>query len=206
MSDDVKTAKNEYDILRSVMDIVSETVPPAAARSSARARMPSVEPGRQTGWMLPGFAAKTRITTAFGDLPIEALRLRDEVRTTSGRMLRVAWIDKIKLDQSFLEHHPEALPVMIRANALEHGKPVRDLLVSPNQVLSMGLANFQIKFVPAEDIRGRTGVFRKPEFLMTYYMFHCGEPTTVLAEGVAVQVNPLHAAPDTDDEDDDDDL
>ncbi|MDE3027571.1 MAG: Hint domain-containing protein [Paracoccaceae bacterium] len=182
------TPPPEDDILRSVLQTLIEPAIVPQAEVARPAAMPEVAPG---AWQLPGFTAKTRIRTAFGEMPIEALRLRDEVRTSAGRILRVAWIDQIRLDEAYLQHHPEAQPFMIRANALDYGKPLRDLLISPRQEMSHGLANFQIRFATADSIKGRAGVFRRPGMAVTYYLFHCGEPATVFAEGVPVNVAPL---------------
>ena len=67
----------ETDVLHSVM----------AAVSSAQ---PAVCPGHtkpdNIEWNKSGFTGRVRVGTAFGDLPIEALRLRDEIRTSSGRL------------------------------------------------------------------------------------------------------------------------
>ena len=180
----------EDDILRSVLRSMVE---PAVPQTEAPRPVATPEATQAGVWQLPGFTGKTRIRTAFGEMPIEVLRLRDEVRTSSGRILRVAWIDQIRLDEAYLQRHPEAQPFMIRANALDYGKPLRDLLVSPRQEMSHGLTNFQIRFATADSIKGRSGVFRRPELAVTYYLFHCGEPVTVFAEGVPVNVAPLPA-------------
>ncbi len=157
---------------------------PAAARSREAAPV----------WSLPGFGRKTRIRTAFGELPVEALRLRDEVRTGSGRIVRVVWIDAVRLDTDYLQRNPEAQPVLIRENGFDHGKPMRDMLVSPRQELSYGLGDFEYRFAMASALTGRPNVLRKPEFCMTYFMFHCGEPAVIYAEGVPVLVSPPPAA------------
>ncbi len=176
------------NILRSVLQTM---VAPVAPQVDAPRFAPQPEAAPAGTWQLPGFTGKTRIRTAFGEMPIEVLRLRDEVRTSSGRILRVEWIDQIRLDEAYLQRHPEAQPFMIRANALDYGKPLRDLLVSPRQEMSHGLTNFQIRFATVDSIKGRAGVFRRPELAVTYYLFHCGEPVTVFAEGVPVNVAPL---------------
>lgn len=174
-------------VLRSVAAPPGQGVP-GARLSDEEAELLDIP---ATRWTLPGFTRKTRIRTSFGDLPIEALRLRDEVRTDTGRMLRVKWIDKVELDEGFLRRNPVAQPILIRENALDHGKPLRDMLISPWQELSYGLSNFQSRFAEAGEIKGRPNLFRKPSLAITYFLFHCGEPAVLFAEGVPVRVAPM---------------
>ena len=87
-------------------------------------------------WTLPGFGGKVRIGTIFGDMPIEALRVRDELRTSSGVIVRVQWIDRFHLDEEFTHNTPSAWPVRIAANAFGARQPAREMIVSPRQELS----------------------------------------------------------------------
>ena len=184
MGNAIFSASSEDDVLRAVLLSVADAKPRPLLPTSS---------GRKGGWTLPGFGPKTRITTAFGDLPIEALRLRDDIRTSTGRMLRVACIEQIRLDAEYLRNQPDAQPILLRQDALDHGKPGRDMLVSPRQELSHGLANFQKRFAPADRIKGRPNVSRLPQTAITYFLFHCGEPAIVLAEGVPARIAPLEA-------------
>ncbi|MFM7443872.1 MAG: Hint domain-containing protein, partial [Tabrizicola sp.] len=95
------------------------------------------KPKQAVDWYLPGFIGKARVSTAFGELPIEALRPRDDLRTFSGVSASVRVVDKIHLDQDFLKDHAYALPIMIPANALGSGRPSSDLLLSPGQEVSL---------------------------------------------------------------------
>ena len=142
-------------------------------------------------WHLPGFGRKTRIRTTFGDLPIEVLRVGDPLVVADGTFARVAWVDKIALDADFLRRHASALPVLIRENAADYGKPMRDLLVSPLQELAFGLANFRPRFRTAGTISGRAEIGRAHVQTITYYLFHCQKPVVAYAEGVPVRIAPL---------------
>lgn len=140
-------------------------------------------------WNLPGFGGKVRIGTVFGDLPIEALRVRDEVRTNSGRIARVQWIDKIHLDDDFIFHHPSAVPTMIAANAFGMGRPMREMVLSPRQEVCPE-PHVAVHFLKGVDLRSRFNAVKGMSRGLTYYRFHCGEPVIVKAEGVWVRVDP----------------
>ena len=141
-------------------------------------------------WTLPGFASTMRVSTSFGDLPLQALRVPDPLRTASGDFARVAWIDHIRLDESFLEANPDAQPVLIPAGSLGPDRPRVDLLVSPHQKLTLTHAGMAPEIRLARDFLDRPGVSRKPMLSVSYTLFHCGEPVVVMVEGLAARVAP----------------
>ena len=145
---------------------------------------------RQIDWTLPGFGPMTRISTSFGDVPAQALRERDMIRTHEGKLHAVQWVDRVRLDSEFFRHAPDAHAILIRAGSMGQGLPKADIIVSPEQLLGLGRHAFSMKFVQAKSLLGRPGVIRKPEDIMTYTMFHCGISTTVRVEGVWAKVDP----------------
>lgn len=140
-------------------------------------------------WYLPGFVGKARVGTTFGDLPIEALRVNDDLRTFSGSTARVKLVDKIHLDGGFIRSNPRALPIRIPANSFGPGKPVQDLLVSPGQEICPNV-HVAAAFVTAEDLRGRFTMDLSQATGLTYFRFHCGAPAIVRVEGIWVRVQP----------------
>ena len=152
-------------------------------------------------WTLPGFSGKTRIRTAYGELPIEALRVKDPIRTTQGRMLQVQRIDRIGLDRAFLLRHAEAQPIQILAHALGRGLPLRDMLVSPGQELVTTIGNHPSRQMKAGEITGIPAVAPAFHGVLTYFTFELSEPAFVYAEGIPVLI-PVRPAPPEDDEDD----
>ncbi|WP_347313359.1 Hint domain-containing protein [Defluviimonas sp. SAOS-178_SWC] len=158
-----------------------------ATRSEPGRRPPRQEPIR---WTLPGFCGSARVTTSFGDLPIQALRRRDPLRTVQGTLATVDWIDCIQLEEDFLHANPDALPVRISAGALGNGRPERDVIVSPHQVVNVAPGQFQQDFRRARDLTDKPGIMRQPEMLISYYVFHCAAPAAVMVEGLCVSVSP----------------
>jgi Hint domain len=160
--------------------------PPAGPRP----RRPEPEKRETTFWTLPGFCWNARVTTSFGELPIQALRLRDPVRTSTGAFLPVEWIDKVQLDEGFLQGYPDAHPVLIQPGSVGRGRPASAMMVSPHQRIGMGETALAPDFRMARDLTGRPGVMRRAETNLTYYMFHCGRPVSVMMEGIWVSVAP----------------
>jgi Hint domain len=163
------------------------------AAQAALAILPAREAGeapekRSEFWTLPGFCGEARIMTSFGELPIKALRLRDPLRTVEGTFVRVEWLDQVHLDEGFLHGMPDAHPVRIMQGALGRERPKQEMLVSPQQMIATGDTQFRREFRTARDLLGRPGIMRRPETVLTYYMFHCGAPATLMIEGVAVRV------------------
>lgn len=158
-----------------------------AAAPVGRGRRPTPQ---AIAWTLPGFGEAARVTTSFGDLPLQALRKRDPLRTAEGTNRLVHWCDRLRLDNGFLDANPDAQPIVILANALGHGLPRADLVVSPHQRIGLNPPGYQQDFRLARDLTGRPGILRRPQETMTYYLFHCELPTVVLVEGVAVAVAP----------------
>lgn len=159
----------------------------AVTRSDPGRRPPRQEP---IHWTLPGFCGDARVTTSFGDLPIQALRRRDPLRTVQGTLATVDWVDCIQLDEDFLHANPDALPVRIGAGAFGGGRPERDLIVSPHQLVNVCPGQFRQDFRRARDLTDRPGIMRQPEMLIRYHVFHCATPAAVIVEGLCVSVSP----------------
>ncbi|MEM6824102.1 MAG: Hint domain-containing protein [Pseudomonadota bacterium] len=141
-------------------------------------------------WNLPGFGPMTRISTSFGEVPAQALRERDIIRTGQGNLKPISWIDRMQLDAGFLENVPDAHAVLIRAGALGKGLPKADVVVSPEQLVGTGRHLHDVSFVKAKELLGRPGVLRKPEEIMTYTLFHCGESVVARVEGLWARITP----------------
>ena len=168
----------ETSIMESVMAAVAPVqpvVPHTAANFTAVERN------------LTGFASQTRVATAFGDVPIDALRVGDEVRTFSGKSVRVRRIDKVNLDDASTSACPSALPIRISANAFGWGRPMKDMTVLPEQEIGPD-AHAATNFKTANELCSQVRVQRVKATARTYYRLHCDEAVTVRVEGVWVRI------------------
>jgi hypothetical protein len=151
-------------------------------------------PLQAVDWYLPGVVGKARVSTSFGDLPVEALRPRDDVRTYSGATTQVQAVDKIHLDQDFLRSFPGALPIRIPANSIGPGRPSNDLFISPGQEISLD-AHVATSFQKAQNLSGRFRMDLTYSTGLTYYRFHCGSPAVIKVDGIWLRINPWTVAP-----------
>ena len=77
------------------------------------------------------FMAGTLISTPDGAKPVESLGIGDLVRTTDGRNEPIRWVGRQTVSRLFGDPL-RILPIRVKADALEHGVPARDLLISPD--------------------------------------------------------------------------
>jgi hypothetical protein len=77
------------------------------------------------------FLAGTMIETVRGPVAVEDLAIGAQVRTVEGNVVEVKWVGRQTLSTGFGQAH-RCAPVRIRAGALSHGCPDRDLLVTAN--------------------------------------------------------------------------
>jgi Ca2+-binding RTX toxin-like protein len=132
------------------------------------------------------FAAGTRILTAAGEKPVEALRPGELVATVSGRGAPLQPVVFIGRRRIRLAGHPKArelAPVRVRAGALGAGVPHRDLLVSADHCLFLDGA-----LVPARLLVNGTSVVVEEGLAEVSYV-HIELPAhdVVLAEGAAAE-------------------
>ncbi len=80
----------------------------------------------------PCFTPATQIATPFGQTPVERLSVGDKVLTRDNGAQRIAWVGTRTLGPAQLNEAPDLRPVTIKAGALGHGLPFRDMTLSPN--------------------------------------------------------------------------
>lgn len=160
------------------------------APEEAPAPEPRQERKNTLAWDIPGFCGKSKIVTSFGNLPIEALRRNDPVKTASGDFRKITWVDKFTLDPDFMNSHPEAQPVLIRAGSLGTGKPAVDMFVSPTQLVQSSGHHGKIAFKNATDLVTCGTAAAKPQASFTYYIFGCDKPISVCVDGIWCETLP----------------
>ncbi|MCX7382434.1 MAG: Hint domain-containing protein [Alphaproteobacteria bacterium] len=124
------------------------------------------------------FAAGTRIATADGEMPVEALRVGDRVRSAFGGEVPIAWIGRRTLRAAALRNPSAIYPVRIAASAITPGVPTRDLLVSPDHALYLDGV-----LVPAGLLVNGGSIVRVAVEEVTYFHIELPQHDVILAEG-----------------------
>jgi hypothetical protein len=99
------------------------------------------------GFTVACFAAGTRIATTRGQIAVESLRVGDRVVTASGDETAVKWLGRRRLA---CRRHPrpqDVWPVRVQADAFGPGRPVRDLLLSPDHAVFVRGALIPIRYL-----------------------------------------------------------
>jgi collagen type I/II/III/V/XI/XXIV/XXVII alpha len=130
------------------------------------------------------FAAATRILTASGEVPVEALREGDLVPALAGGLLRrVVWIGQTGID---LDRHPrpdKAAPIRVRAHAFAPGMPHRDLVLSPDHALAV-----EGVLIPVHLLVNGASIVRLPaRGTVRYFHVELDAHDVLLAEGLAAE-------------------
>jgi hypothetical protein len=132
------------------------------------------------------FAEGTFITTPNGPRPVEDLKPNDLVLTLDHGAMPIRWV---RSDLQPLEvTPPDAKPVLIATNALGDGRPLCDLIVSPQHRIFVG-GNGQLQnlfaeevFVPAKALTKLPGVrHMNGKQSVTWVHFACDAHEIVLA-------------------------
>ncbi len=127
------------------------------------------------------YVTGTLISTEAGEIPVEALRAGNLVRTVSGALRPVQWVGHRAYAGRFLRANPRLHPVRFRAGSLGTGLPRRDLLVSRNH--AMLLDGY---LVPAEHLTNGTTISIDTSFAqLKYFHIELATHDAVLAEGAA---------------------
>ena len=134
------------------------------------------------------FAAGTRILTARGEVPVEQLRVGDGVPTPSGRLRRIGWIGRRRIEA---ERHPtpaDMQPIRISTHAFAPGQPRRDLLLSPDHaVFADGV------LIPVRYLANGDTLRPQPMREITYFHIELNDPNgqpihdVLLAEGLPTE-------------------
>jgi len=137
---------------------------------------------------LVGLESRTRVTTAFGEVPAHLLRVNDSVRGADGRFFKIRKINILQFDPEFLRMTAEAYPVRIGAGALRTGVPARDIYLAPEQVVLASSGGFESKILTARDLLSRPRVMREPVDQVAYFRLDLGTAATILAEKTPIPI------------------
>lgn len=140
------------------------------------------DPPGSTTISLSCFVAGTRILTPDGEVPVEALRVGDQIVLHGGGTAPIRWIGRRRL---VCARHPapeRILPVRIAAGALLPGVPKRDLLVSPDHALCLGGC-----LIPAKALLNGATIRQIRRRAVTYYHFELPAHAVLYAEGTPAE-------------------
>jgi glycosyltransferase involved in cell wall biosynthesis len=129
-----------------------------------------------------GCVSGTRILTAAGLVPVEALVEGELVATHGGRLVSVRRVNRHRFD---LRHHPQPLntrPVRIAASSIADGIPHRDLVLAPNQTVD--IAGFKIPCGLL--VNGATVTRVTPDDCLTYFAMEPDRSEALFAEGITI--------------------
>ncbi len=156
-------------------------------------RTPDMDDGEAevTAIRLTGIESRTRVKTAFGDVPTHLLRVNDTVRGADGRFHRLLKIDVIHFDAGILRTTADAFPIRICAGALRTGVPARDIYLAPEQEIVVPSGGYGSSVVVARDLLSRPRILREPVDQVAYFRLDFGSPVCITAEKVALPVPPL---------------
>jgi hypothetical protein len=123
------------------------------------------------------FASGTRIAGRFGNVPVEALRAGDLVRTTRGELTPVRWMGFRRID---LARHPrklDVMPVRVHAHAFGDGLPARDLVLSPDHAVYV-----DGRLIPIRYLINNVSIVQETRAAITYWHVELDQHDIILAE------------------------
>ena len=123
------------------------------------------------------FLRGTRILTARGDVPVEALAIGDLVRTEFSGLVPIKWIGHRHID---CRRHPDprkVWPVRVQAGAFGESLPPRDLWLSPDHAVYMNKG-----LIPVRHLINGTTIQQVPKDEVAYYHVELDRHDVVFAE------------------------
>jgi hypothetical protein len=133
-------------------------------------------------FVVPCFAAGTRILTADGARAVERLSVGELVATQRGRLAPIAWIGERHID---CRRHPRphlVRPIRVRADAFGPGRPVRNLVLSPDHAVAVGGV-----LIPVRHLLNGVTVVQQAADEVRYFHVELPEHDVLLAEGLEVE-------------------
>ena len=81
------------------------------------------------------FLTGTRILTEIGYKAVEELQIGDLAQTADGTLAEIKWIGYQTIQPDKIENPLRGYPILVKAGALSHNLPCRDLYLSPDHAL-----------------------------------------------------------------------
>jgi len=125
------------------------------------------------------FAQGTRIATPDGETAVESLHVGDVVRLARGGVATVRWLGHRRVRCARHPKPHDVLPVRVRAGALGVGRPVRDLVLSPDHAVFLRGVLIPVRYL----LNGAT-IAQEAAESVTYWHVELDRHDVVLAEGL----------------------
>ena len=177
-------------------DIVDETVDPDGDSTSGTVNFLAADDSvtgtlefREIENLIPCFTPGTLIATPRGEKLVEELQLGDRVITRDNGLQEIRWVGHRTLGVQDMQNAPHLKPVLIRAGALGHGLPERDMLVSPQHRLLLNSERAALYFeerevlAAAKHLTGMEGIDQVEASGTTYIHFMFDQHEVVLSNG-----------------------
>ena len=138
---------------------------------------------------IPCFTPGTLIATPNGEVAVEALKEGDQVITRDNGLQTIRWVGSRTMTTEDLAEADSLRPILIRAGALSHNQPQRDMVVSPNHRVLVNSARVELLFeenevlVAAKHLLGLEGVERLGSDAVVYIHIMCDQHEVVLSDG-----------------------
>ncbi|MCK0122749.1 Ig-like domain-containing protein [Loktanella sp. F6476L] len=139
--------------------------------------------------VIPCFTPGTLIATPKGERLVEELQVGDRIITRDNGIQEIAWMGHKPMSGQQLVQNPHLQPVLIKAGALGHGLPERDMMVSPNHRVLVSSDKTQLYFEESEVLAaakhmvGAEGIHTVNVMQTTYVHFMFERHEVVLSNG-----------------------
>lgn len=140
------------------------------------------------------FAKGTLIKTAKGLRPVETINVGDVVETLDNGLQPIRWVGHKTLTAAQLAAKPNLRPIRIKAGALGHNMPCRDLVVSPQHrillrsKIAIRMFDTQEIFLPAKHLLALDGVDIAGDIdQVSYHHIMCDDHEIIEAEGALAE-------------------
>jgi hypothetical protein len=131
---------------------------------------------------LPCYAAGTRIATARGPVAVEHLRIEDRVILADGDRAPIVWLGHRRVD---CRRHPrpsDVHPIRIAANAFGVGRPLCDVLLSPDHAVFVDGV-----LIPVRHLLNDATIRQEDVASVTYWHVELPRHGVLLAEGLPAE-------------------